>query len=98
VSFERHEAAKRSEGADPRNGLGAFFIAHWSRIMEDQRATLLFSRNDDLHATAVGRALWQSVRRPQRSRISVQPETAKGPYETSYSISTGYPDREIVLP
>lgn len=67
--------------------------------MEDQRATLLFSRNDELHSTAVGRALWQTVRRPRRGRLVVLPaEEAAGPYETSYAILSGYPDRETVLP
>lgn len=67
--------------------------------MEDQRATLLFSRNDELHSTAVGRALWQTVRRPSRhGRLAVLPAEEAGPYETSYSILSGYPDREIVLP
>jgi hypothetical protein len=66
--------------------------------MEDQRATLLFSRNDELHTTAVGRGLWQTVRRPRRGRLTVQPAEDAGPYETSYAILAGYPDREIVLP
>lgn len=66
--------------------------------MEDQRAPLLFSRADQLHDTAVGRALWQTVRRPRRGRLTVQPAMEPGPYETAYAISSGYPDREIVLP
>jgi hypothetical protein len=66
--------------------------------MEDQRATLLFSPHDELHDTALGRAFWQGVRRPRRGRVSVPASAEAGPYETSYSISDGYPDREIVLP
>jgi hypothetical protein len=65
--------------------------------MDDQRAPIQFSPNDDLHASAVGRALWQSVRRPRRGRLATHP-VERGPYETSYTISSGYPDREIVLP
>jgi hypothetical protein len=66
--------------------------------MEEQRAPLQFSPNEDLHATAVGRALWQSIRRPRRGRIAALPAEQRGPYETSYPISIGYPERETVLP
>jgi hypothetical protein len=78
-------------------GLAPFFIVQESRNMED-RAPILFSKSDELHDTAVGRALWQTVRRPRRGRMTVQPAFEPGPYETNYSISSGYPDREIVLP
>ena len=67
--------------------------------MDQQRATLQFIQRDELHATPVGRALWQSVRRRPRGRVAVPPVAeARGPYETSYAIDVGYPGREIVLP
>ena len=68
--------------------------------MEDQRAKLQFIQRDELHATAVGRALWQSVRRPRNGRVAASPIAidSHGPYETSYSIESGYPSREVVLP
>lgn len=68
--------------------------------MEDQRATLRFIQRDELHATALGRALWQSVRRPRRGRVAAAPLALdqRGPYEASYSIESGYPEREVLLP
>ena len=43
------------------------------------------------------RAPWQAVRRPRRERQHTPPVPAQGPYETSYSIVAGYPEREIVI-
>ena len=65
--------------------------------MEQQHTPILFSRNDEVQSVG-GRALWESVRKPHRGRVLVQAGSDAGPYETSYSISAGYPDREIVLP
>ena len=65
--------------------------------MEERRASLFFRSNDELHATAVGRVLWQTVRRPRNGRLAAAAEQ-RGPYEVSYSIENGYPDREILLP
>ena len=53
--------------------------------MEEQRAPLHFHRGDDSQASDPGR-----VRRPQHAADE------RGPYETTYTISLGYPDREIV--
>ena len=53
--------------------------------MEEQRAPLHFHRGDDSQVSEPGRG-----RRPQ------QPADERGPYETTYTISLGYPDREIV--
>ena len=67
--------------------------------MEEQRATLNFISRDELHSTPLGRALWQSVRRPRRGRlVAAQAAQPLGPYEVTYSVATGYPDREVVLP
>ena len=67
--------------------------------MEQQRTGLQFIQRDELHATGVGRALWQSVRRRPRGRVAGASVTEpRGPYETSYAIDVGYPEREIVLP
>lgn len=66
--------------------------------MEEQRSPLQFRKNEDLHSTAVGRALWQTVRRPRRGRLQHHAVEQRGPYETSYSVISGYPDREIVTP
>ena len=55
--------------------------------MEDQRAPIQFRRSD--HA--------ESQPRPIRQVVAVVAHDA-GPYEMSYTISNGYPDREVVLP
>ena len=67
--------------------------------MDEQRARLKFITRDELHSTPIGRALWQSVRRPRRHRlVAAQATEPLGPYEVTYPVSTGYPDREVVLP
>ena len=66
--------------------------------MEEQRVQLQFLRNDEAVPTSVGRALWQSVRRPRRGRVISTTVAEAGPYESSYTIQIGYPDREILLP
>jgi hypothetical protein len=53
--------------------------------MEDQRAPLQFHRNED-----------QPPVQPARGRRLQQPTEERGPYETSYTITLGYPDREVV--
>jgi hypothetical protein len=49
---------------------------------------------DELHATPLGRALWQSVQRPRRGRRRIETASQTGPYETKYPISNGYPEDE----
>ena len=66
--------------------------------MEEQHSPILFSRNEEIQSVTGGRALWQPVRKPHRGRGVLQPANEFGPYETSYTISAGYPDREIGLP
>jgi hypothetical protein len=47
---------------------------------------------------ASGHALWHRVHRPRRGRLTSQQVELRGPYETSYSITAGYPDREVLRP
>ena len=53
--------------------------------MEDQRAPLHFHRNDESRTTQPGRG----------GRLQ-SPADERGPYETTYTITLGYPEREIV--
>ncbi len=53
--------------------------------MEEQRTPLHFHRNED-----------QPPALPGRGRRLQQPAEERGPYETSYTITLGYPDREVV--
>jgi hypothetical protein len=76
--------------------VSAFFY-FWSRIMEEQRSPLHFRTNDE-DSAASGRAEWQTQRRPRRGRRPARTAEERGPYESSYSILTGYPEREIVTP
>lgn len=65
--------------------------------MEEQRAVSWFRSNTEHHSRPLGRVTWQTVRRPRRGNTPV-PVQDSGPYEVSYSIVNGYPDREVVLP
>ena len=68
--------------------------------MEQQRAPIQFLRTDEpAHDITKGLGLWQGVRRSRRGRV-IATATAEqhGPYESSYSIQIGYPDRETLLP
>jgi hypothetical protein len=53
--------------------------------MEEQRVPLQFRRNED-----------QPPAPPVRGTRWQQTTEERGPYETSYNITLGYPDREIV--
>ena len=64
----------------------------------EERAQLQFLRNDESVSNPNDHALWQSVRRPRRGRVSSPSSEQPGPYESSYTIQNGYPDREILLP
>jgi hypothetical protein len=67
--------------------------------MEEQRARIQFLRNDETDPNSIAYALWQSARRPRRGRaIATSSQEQAGPYESSYSIQNGYPDRETLLP
>ena len=65
--------------------------------MIDQPPPSLPHAKDEPQPTVAGGTLWQSVRRPRRGRLPAPPVAAQGPYETSYPIAVGYPDREIVI-
>ena len=52
--------------------------------MDEQRAPLHFHRGEASRVSEIER-----VRRPP-------PTDERGPYETTYTISRGYPEREIV--
>ena len=64
--------------------------------MEDQQPPVL-PANDELPPAVLRRAPWQAVRRPRRGRLQASSLPAQGPYETSYSVAAGYPEREIVI-
>jgi hypothetical protein len=64
--------------------------------MEAAQPPLHFQSKDEA-STTNGRALWQSVRRPHRGRQVVPAVATHGPYETSYPIASGYPEREIIV-
>lgn len=53
--------------------------------MEEPRAPLHFHRSEDSRIIPSG-----------RGRRLQQPADERGPYETTYTISLGYPDREVV--
>ena len=53
--------------------------------MEDHGTPLQFRRNEDSRTT-----------NPGRGRGLQQPTEDRGPYETTYTITLGYPDREVV--
>ena len=53
--------------------------------MEEPRAPLHFHRSEESRAI-----------NPGRGRRLQQPADERGPYETTYSISLGYPDREVI--
>ena len=55
--------------------------------MEDQRAPIQFRRSEQTEA----------LPRPIRRVVAVVAQDC-GPYEISYPISNGYPEREVVLP
>jgi hypothetical protein len=67
--------------------------------MEQQRVPIQFLRTDEPTGDTKGLELWEGVRRSRRGR-AVATSTAEqpGPYESSYSIQIGYPDRETLLP
>lgn len=65
--------------------------------MEEQRPPLRFQKNEEPPVAAARRALWQPLRRSRRGRLPAKLADDRGPYETSYSIASGYPDREIVI-
>ena len=62
--------------------------------MEEQPTAARFAQRDELHATPLGRALWQSVRRTRRGRMLSPPNVQAGPYETKYTVSNGYDSNE----
>ena len=62
--------------------------------MEEQPTSARFANRDELHATPLGRALWQSVRRTRRGRMLALATPTAGPYETHYTISNGYEGNE----
>jgi hypothetical protein len=67
--------------------------------MEQQRAPIQFLRTDEPTQDSQGLELWHGVRRSRRGRaIATSPAEQSGPYESSYSIQNGYPDRETLLP
>ena len=66
--------------------------------MEEPRAQLQFRGNDEILPASAGRAVWVGVRRPRRGRSLAAVVEERGPYEASYTIQNGYPDREIFLP
>ena len=53
--------------------------------MEETRAPLHFHRSEE-----------SPITNPGRGRRLQQSADERGPYETTYSISLGYPDREII--
>jgi hypothetical protein len=53
--------------------------------MEEPRAPLQFHRNEDSRNTY-----------PGRGRRLQQPAEERGPYETNYTITLGYPERDVV--
>jgi hypothetical protein len=67
--------------------------------MVQQRTPIQFLRTDESNHDTKGLALWQGVRRSRRGRaIATSTAEQTGPYESSYSIQIGYPDRETLLP
>ena len=56
------------------------------------------AHKEDSTTRASSRALWHRVCRPRRERLTSQQVEFNGPYETSYAIATGYPDREVLRP
>lgn len=43
-------------------------------------------------------APWYYARKPRYQRPPMQKADERGPYETRYSVTDGYPDREIIIP
>ena len=67
--------------------------------MEERPTGRFLNRSEhELHATAVGRRMWQRVRPLGRSVDRGEPRQ-QGPYETSYAVAHGYSaERSILFP
>jgi hypothetical protein len=58
---------------------------------------LRFEKNQEPEPPTARRAPWQALRRSRRGRLPAKLTEERGPYETSYVIALGYPDRDTVI-